>query len=411
MKIRNNDQLYALADPLDHVEGEILGATVDHSRRVAYLAVKMGKLMGYENKELLNLAASAVLHDNALTEYSQSELNKGIDIINDKNAFTLKEHCVMGEENVRSLPFYKDKEAAQSILYHHEEADGSGPFGLKAENTPMFAQLIHIADVVDVIFDISQMNYTKYGKILEFVNAGRDSRFAGDVADAFCAVATYGELSRMDNDYIDKLLRRALPVIPVDYTDEDLAGIAAMFAKIIDYKSSFTCAHSLGVANKAKTLAQYYGLSEETVARIYFAGALHDIGKLTIDNDILEKPAKLTDGEFTQMKNHAYGTWEILGRIKGVGSIRDWAALHHEKLDGSGYPFGIEGRQLNKIERMMACVDIYQALTEARPYKDGMSHEATMAIMRKEVARGKLDGGIVEDMDRCLGGDATQKAS
>ncbi len=165
------------------------------------------------------------------------------------------------------------------------------------------------------------------------------------------------------------------------------------------------------MANKAKTLAQYYGLSEETVARIYFAGALHDIGKLTIDNDILEKPAKLTDGEFTQMKNHAYGTWEILGRIKGVGSIRDWAALHHEKLDGSGYPFGIEGRQLNKIERMMACVDIYQALTEARPYKDGMSHEATMAIMRKEVARGKLDGGIVEDMDRCLGGDATQKAS
>lgn len=409
MKISINDLLYALADALDHVEGEILGATVDHSRRVAYLAVKMGKLMGYKDKELLNLAASAVLHDNALTEYSQSELNKGIDIINDKKAFALKDHCVMGEENVSILPFYK--EAERSILNHHEEADGSGPFGLTAGETPMFAQLIHIADVVDVIFDISNMNYTKYGKIMKFVDDGRDSRFAGNVADAFCAVATYGELSRMDNDYIDKLLRRSLPVIPVDYTDEDLAGIAAMFAKIIDYKSSFTCAHSLGVANKAKAMAQYYGMNEETVARIYFAGALHDIGKLTIDNDILEKPAKLTDSEFTQMKNHAYGTWEILGRIKGIGSIRDWAALHHEKLDGSGYPFGIQGRQMSKIERIMACVDIYQALTEARPYKDGMSHEATIAIMQKEVARGKLDGKIVEDMDSCFGGRRQLAAS
>lgn len=400
MKISINNILYALADALDYVEGEMLGATIHHSRRVAYIAIMMGRTFGLTDKQLMDLAASCVLHDNALTEYNQSELNRGIDILKDSTAFNIKDHCVMGEQNVSTLPFYQRAKGA--ILYHHEEADGSGPFGLKTAEIPLYARIIHIADIVDVAFDMSDMNYNKYQRILSFVDGSRGTRFDEEMVETFSQVCTYGELSRMDNEYIITLLHDALPVVPTEYTSEDMYGIAAMFAKITDYKSSFTCRHSQGVAAKAKTLSQYYGFDESTVAKMYFAGALHDIGKLIIEKDILEKPDKLTSEEYTQIQNHAYASWEILGGIDGIDDIRGWAAYHHEKLDGSGYPFGKKADELCLNERMMACIDIYQALTEERPYKHGMDHDKVMEIMKKEVDAGQLDGKIVNDIDKCF---------
>lgn len=87
---------------------------------------------------------------------------------------------------------------------------------------------------------------------------------------------------------------------------------------------------------------------------------------MAIDNDILEKPDKLTDEEFSKMKNHAGYTYLILSNINDFEDIRDWAAFHHEKLNGKGYPFGKTAAELNEPERIMACIDIYQALTESR---------------------------------------------
>jgi len=400
MKIMINNILYAIADALDYVEAELLGATTNHARRVAYISAEMGKRYGLNGKQLLNLAACAVLHDNALTEYEASELNKGLDILQNKSELDLKDHCIMGEKNLSLLPFYKD--AKGTILYHHEEADGTGPMGLKTEEIPLYSKIIHIADIVDVAFDLSDMSYGKYKKAISFVEGSEGTRFDSESVNCFKEVCTYGMLCRMDNDYIAELLSRTLPEVPVDYTNEDLEGIAGMFARVTDYKSTFTCTHSAGVARKVKKLAISYGFDDNKVAKIYFAGALHDIGKLIISNDILEKPDKLTDDEFTNMKNHAYMTWEILGRMQGVGDIRYWAAYHHEKLDGSGYPFGLNAEGLSREARMMACVDIYQALTENRPYRKGMSHEKCIEIMRKEAERGKLDPQIVEDINKCF---------
>ena len=145
------------------------------------------------------------------------------------------------------------------------------------------------------------MSYGKYKKAISFVEGSEGTRFDSESVNCFKEVCTYGMLCRMDNDYIAELLSRTLPEVPVDYTNEDLEGIAGMFARVTDYKSTFTCTHSAGVARKVKKLAISYGFDDNKVAKIYFAGALHDIGKLIISNDILEKPDKLTDDEFTNM--------------------------------------------------------------------------------------------------------------
>lgn len=132
------------------------------------------------------------------------------------------------------------------------------------------------------------------------------------------------------------------------------------------------------------------------------AGALHDIGKMAVGNEILEKPDKLTDEEFDKMKNHAGYTYLILSQVDGFEDIRDWAALHHEKLNGKGYPFGKTADELNEQERIMACVDIYQALTEERPYKKGMSHEKTCDILDEMAEKGFVDADISRKMRDCF---------
>ena len=90
---------------------------------------------------------------------------------------------------------------------------------------------------------------------------------------------------------------------------------------------------------------------------------------------------------------------------KGVKEeeIQSWAALHHEKLNGKGYPFQMTGKDLNKQERLLCCIDIYQALTESRPYKDGFNHAKTMDIMNSMVAKGEIDKDITHDLDVCFG--------
>lgn len=407
MLICMNDLIYALSYALDAVEAELFGATVGHSRRVAYMSVSMGKAIYMEDKELLNLAAAAVLHDNALTEYNLSEaytqmatMKKEYPDRKNANADMLSMHCRKGEENVSVLPFYEYTNGV--ILYHHEQANGMGPFTKRPEEVPCFSRLLHLADQVDVLFNLNTVTEEKYGKILDFVKRNQGILFDDDSAALFPEALPFEKMQALSNAEIDRNLKELLPVVKKEYSGRDLIGLAEMFARITDYKSSYTHDHSLGVADKARRLGQYYGYDDETVTRLYLAGALHDIGKLVISKDVLEKPDKLTSPEFRYIQTHAYVSWQILSRIEGLEDIASWAGFHHEKLDGSGYPFGKKAEELGTKERLMACIDIYQALTEKRPYKDGMTHEKALSIMREMVKLGKLDGGIVADMDHCF---------
>lgn len=106
--------------------------------------------------------------------------------------------------------------------------------------------------------------------------------------------------------------------------------------------------------------------------------------------------------KFKTMKHHAAYTYYILSDIDDFEEIRDWAAFHHERVDGTGYPFGRSAAELNTQERIMACVDIYQALTESRPYKQGMTHEKASGILWDMVKKGWIDGDIVREVDSCF---------
>jgi HD-GYP domain-containing protein (c-di-GMP phosphodiesterase class II) len=176
---------------------------------------------------------------------------------------------------------------------------------------------------------------------------------------------------------------------------ENLEGVAGLFSRIIDFRSRYTSVHSAGVAAIAEYLARASGLPENTCRQIRIAGYLHDLGKLSVPKEILEKPSRLNANDFSIMKAHTFYTYRILERIKGFENICAWASFHHERADGSGYPFHVKGRKYSRCCRIMSVADIFTALTEDRPYRKGMSIEQALNVLAEMAENGKLDGRVL----------------
>jgi len=399
LRINLNEILYAVSFGLDSVEHELTGTKMGHSKRVTALAVMTGKALGLSDKELIDLAAYSILHDHAYTEVNQEELeykryNNGEGYA--KRDFDIR-HCIIGESNTKYVPFRTNNRDV--ILLHHENADGSGPFGKTSQRTPIKAQLIHMADLIEQEFELNMSDTNTLGGILYFVKSNTGTLFSHEVADAFTKNFKQKQLSQLTFSNIDTYLRKVIKNYDDEYSFSEVRNLATLLARIVDFKSHYTCRHSIGVAENAESLALCYQFPEDKTTKFYLAGALHDIGKLMIPNAILQKPARLDEYEYEQMKNHAYYTYDILRKIKGMDDIMVWASHHHEKLDGSGYPFGLTADQLSIEERMMTCADIYQALTEERSYKEGFEHSKAITIMRDMAMKGEIDYNVVNNVD------------
>lgn len=393
--------LSAFSFALDCVEAELIHVTSNHGKRVAYMSVCMAEKMGVSDDALRDLAACALLHDNALTQYINEEFYSDISNIDtlkvssdDITPRQLGMHCIYGEKNLEKYPFKTG--VKDVILYHHEEADGSGPFEKKWTEVPLFARIIHFSDMLDAFCKAQKFDEDVFNKAVHFIEKNKDKRFDSEVTKMFFDAFDKDEFSRLGDEHIEEYFWEKVPCEKSFYSFNVLKDLADLFAKIIDYKSEFTSRHSLGVARTASKISEIMGYDKVICDKMYLAGALHDVGKIAIGNEILEKPARLTDDEFAKMKNHAGYTYMILSKVDGFEEIRDIAAFHHERLDGSGYPFGKRADELTTLQRIMACADIYQALTEKRPYKDGMDHDKACEILKDMADKNWIDKNITE---------------
>ena len=393
--------LSAFSFALDCVEAELIHVTSNHGKRVAYMSVCMAEKMGVSDDALRDLAACALLHDNALTQYINEEFYSDISNIDtlkvssdDITPRQLGMHCIYGEKNLEKYPFKTG--VKDVILYHHEEADGSGPFEKKWTEVPLFARIIHFSDMLDAFCKAQKFDEDVFNKAVHFIEKNKDKRFDSEVTKMFFDAFDKEEFSRLGDEHIEEYFWEKVPCEKSFYSFNVLKDLADLFAKIIDYKSEFTSRHSLGVARTASKISEIMGYDKVICDKMYLAGTLHDVGKIAIGNEILEKPARLTDEEFAKMKNHAGYTYMILSKVDGFEEIRDIAAFHHERLDGSGYPFGKRADELTTLQRIMACADIYQALTEKRTYKDGMDHDKACEILKDMADKNWIDKNITE---------------
>ncbi len=169
------------------------------------------------------------------------------------------------------------------------------------------------------------------------------------------------------------------------------------------HKDSYLLEHSVNVACLLVAFGQYLGLDKPTLKALAVGGVIHDIGKTRVGSAILRKTSKLTPAEFEQMKQHQWHAQQILKSIHGLSPIsRDVCLMHHEKLDGSGYPAGLRADQIPLHGRMSAIIDIYDALTSDRSYKRAMSSVEAFKVLLGLTPK-HLDRELVYKFINCLG--------
>ncbi|MBI4831577.1 MAG: response regulator, partial [Candidatus Lindowbacteria bacterium] len=167
-------------------------------------------------------------------------------------------------------------------------------------------------------------------------------------------------------------------------------------ANAIEAKDQFTKGHTDRVSSLAASLGEYIGLSPEDISTLGKGGILHDIGKIGIKDTILNKPGRLTAEEFEEIKKHPETGEKICYPLHSLQPVLPIIKHHHEKYDGSGYPSGLVGEDIPLLARIMAIVDVYDALTSRRAYRDAMAHTEAMEILRKETAEKKFDPALLE---------------
>lgn len=182
---------------------------------------------------------------------------------------------------------------------------------------------------------------------------------------------------------------------------DDVIQLARFVARIVDAKSSFTYQHSEKVALLSKMLAKELQFDEQDQDLIYVAGLMHDIGKLRTPDEILNKGDKLDREEYTRIRRHTVDTEHTLRSFFPNSMIGVWASNHHERLDGSGYPYQKRGEEIDLPSRIIAVADVFQALSQKRPYRDHrLPKEEIWQRMKHLVDTDKLDATvfkIIED--------------
>jgi HD-GYP domain-containing protein (c-di-GMP phosphodiesterase class II) len=389
MQIEMTSLIRQLAVSLDFVEAELFGIKTNHGKRLSLLCVNMARALRLSEEEIMTLSLLAPLHDNALTEFIASELG------DDKKS--LWKHCSAGQKNIENLCF--PSSVKDIILYHHERPDGKGIFGKKDGEISVEAEILALADFVDLRFGLGHLSKNEIPAVLEFVGQNIGTQFFKSAADAFIKVFNENLLEQLKYENIEKSLGETSTEFYADLNNKNLIDLADFVMTIIDYKSKFTRKHSSQIANRAWLMAKFYNYNIDNCIKLYVSAAFHDLGKLTIPPHILEKAGSLTNEEFEIIKSHVFWTHELLKEIKGFEEICYIAAAHHEKFDGTGYPFGRKADELDFFSRLLAVIDIYQAISEERPYHPQRNHEDTMKIIFSMAQKGFIDEKIVKDID------------
>ena len=304
-------------------------------------------------------------------------------------------HCVKASLLLDQIPWFKN--VSKIVRYHHKswlDWEKKGEFIEKPRVCA--SQIINLASyIVRLIDDKTHILIQKDG-ILETIKSIKNKIIHEKIIDIFLKISIKEELwldiISNKNNYF---LIESKPYKNVDIGLNDLTAISNLFKSIIDFKSPYTATHSTGVSACSEKLAQLAGFTDHDVQLIEIAGNLHDIGKVIIPNSILEKPGDLSKNEYEIIKSHSYYTYQILKKIPGLQDIIGWASNHHEKLDGSGYPFHHKKDRLDDGSRIMIISDIFTAASEERPYRKALEKNQIYTLFVNNIRDKSVDVNMV----------------
>lgn len=305
--------------------------------------------------------------------------------------------CERGAEIAGHLGF--GKRVSEGIYSLDEHWNGKGrPQRLSGDRIPFGSRIALLSQVIDVFHHLGGPD-----RAIGEVVRRKGSWFDPEMVDAFLTFSSDPAFwNSLKEEGLQERVERLEPEEILLSMDSDLIDrISEVFARIIDNKSPYTHDHSRRVAYYGEHLGKAMGLSESATQWIRRGALLHDLGKLGISNAILDKPGKLDQQEWDEMRKHSLYTEEILRRIRICSHLSKIAGNHHEKLNGSGYPHKISEEEILCETRVITTSDIFDALTAARPYRGPIPPSKAMEIMEREVGLA-IDDKCFKALKECL---------
>ena len=387
--------VFSLSQALDLINP----ALSNHHKRVAYTALRIAEAVGLKGRSKEDIIIAAALHD---IGGLSSKLVDG--------AITLETQYRSARFGYQLLQKFKPfRFPALIVRFHNVPWAWGTNKEMEGVEVPIGSHIVHLANVVNTLLDKNQPIFQQTALLNVQLKEQRDNVLAPNIVDAFLKVsansAFWLDLTSPD---LMSLMAERTPFSNVELDLDVLLDFAELLSHVIDFRSRFTATHSSGVAVVAATLGQLFGLTEVACKRLQVAGYLHDIGKLAIPIDVLDKQGKLTEDEWHIVRGHPYFSYRILSPIQGLEDIALWCGHHHERLCGGGYPFSVNHADIPLEARILAMADIFTALTEDRPYRAGMDQASALDIIIKLVEKYELDGKVFKvlksnyhDIDRC----------
>jgi len=372
---------------------------IHHGKRVGFMAAECGRELNLDSDTLDSLFQAAILHDCGVSNTSvharlaQFEWEK------------VNGHCKIGAALLSITPPLAH--ISNVILHHHTHWDKLKELDLP-DDVKLMANLIFLVDRVDVLSLHAQVEDANIllgaDAIREKIISHRDTLFKSVLVDAFLEVADSEAFwLSLEREHVDGYVYEWIAhetTRPIAF--EDVKSLVKIFSHIVDAKSPYTYEHSQGVASLARYLGELFEVSEHNFDMLYLAGLLHDIGKLRVPDDVLEKAGKLSNIEFKTIQRHSFDTFNILKKVRGFDDIALWAAQHHERVDGGGYPYHAKEHKLSLEARIVAVADVFQALAQDRPYRPALTPTEIYEILSGDSNVGKLDAGVVAMIEKNL---------
>ncbi|TNZ58351.1 hydrolase [Vibrio parahaemolyticus] len=372
-----------------------------HSHRVAYIAYQCALALNWDLKKAEFCYFAGMIHDCGVSETQEHKM-----LLDELIPQDAKAHCLRGYQTLKQCRLLS--QFAVPVLYHHTHWDE-----LQHLDLPEFekdvAALLYLSDRLDFMRARYVMNchcdiVTLHEELIaECVLANAGTLFNPVMCEAMVKlIMTDGFWLAMESENIETigLNFKSIDWLQKQLTIWDMNSLGLFLARIVDAKSPFTYQHSQKVAELSRYLAGKLGLDEHDQEMLFIAGLVHDIGKLKTPDEILHKEGALSKQEYTRIKRHTIDTQLALHKVFPNAKIAEWASNHHERLDGSGYPYHKTAEELDIPSRIIAVADVFQALSQDRPYRGRMSQTQIAEIMDDLIEQNKLCAHVYEVLEQ-----------
>jgi response regulator RpfG family c-di-GMP phosphodiesterase len=384
MNFNLNSFLLSISNILEYQKIKLINKKPNHIKRVIFIGLHIAIKLQLKPKEISDLCSFIILSNNGLMQSSWSGDN-----INSKLELEISQN------NIKDLSLPKD-----IIKFTQENYDGSGIFGVKANQIPILSQIVSFSYQIETLFSSNLCDLDNKQNIIEFVNKNKNSLFSKDISDAFLEVSSIFNFWQeiLDEQEILKFIYGSIEDFTYQPTFKEVLKITSFIDKLTSKRFEHKSIYTNSFRVPCEIMSEFYGFEHKDKNIFLISSDLRNLNHLLLSCELLSKE-NLTKYDLELVGFSLYASHKALAQVIGFDNIAKLATVHNEKLDGSGYPNQFESSQLSLKDRLMINLNIYQNLREKQAYREEMSHEKAIVTMQTLTYNNRIDKSILKDID------------